>query len=405
MKFADISVLGHGRLARSDIGMDAGTVRGWSKRFGELANRVGPCFARHDLRSQATGYLRGLLGSVERKNSWQLSEHLGREKPYGIQRLLGRARWDADEVRDALLRYAFEHLIGPGAPRGVDLNDTGFLKKGDKSVGVQRQYSGTAGRIENCQIGVFLALSTSRGRALVDRALYLPESWCSDESRCKEAGVPEDTTFATKPQLAMKMLDRAFDAGLEPDFVLADEVYGNDSKFRRFLEICGQPFVVAVKSDQRLWSGFRQRRVDDLAAEVPAGAWICMSIGDGAKGPRVYDWAAARCGAPTETGLIRWLLIRRNIDTGEHAYYLCAAPKRTTARALAIAAGRRWAIEVCFETAKQETGLDEYEVRSWDGWHRHITLSMLALAFLTVVRSTAASRKQSRSKSAATSFR
>ena len=385
--------------------MDAGTVRGWSKRFGDLANRVGPCFARHDLRSQATGYLRGLLGSVERKNSWQLSEHLGREKPYGLQRLLGRANWDADDVRGELLRYASEHLVSPGDAGVLIVDETGFLKKGAKSVGVQRQYSGTAGRIENCQIGVFLALSTSRGRALVDRALYLPESWCSDASRCRESGVPEDTTFATKPQLAMKMLGGAFDAGLQPDFVLADEVYGNDGKFRRFLENRGRPFVVAVKCGQYLWEGFRQRRVDDIAAEVPADAWIRMSVGDGAKGPRVYDWAAARYGVPTEKGLIRWLLIRRNIETGEQAYYLCAAPKRTTAKDLAIAAGRRWAIEVCFETAKQETGLDEYEVRSWDGWHRHMTLSMLALAFLTVVRSTAASRKQSRSKSAANSFR
>ena len=350
-------------------------------------------------------YLRGLLGSVERKNSWQLSEHLGREKPYGIQRLLGRASWDADKVRDELLRYASENLIGPGDPGVLIVDETGFLKKGDKSVGVQRQYSGTAGRIENCQIGVFLALSTSRGRALVDRALYLPESWCSDASRCQEAGVPEDAAFATKPRLAMKMLDRALEAGLQPEFVLADEVYGNDSKFRRFLENRGRPFVVAVKCGQYLWAGFQQRRMDDIAAEVSVDAWARMSVGDGAKGPRVYDWAAARYGAPTEKGLIRWLLIRRNIETQERAYYLCTAPKRTTARDLAIAAGRRWAIEVCFETAKQETGLDEYEVRSWDGWHRHITLSMLALAFLTVVRSTAASQKQSHSKSAATSFR
>lgn len=202
--------------------MDAGTVRSWSKRFDELGNRIGPCFARHDLRSQATGYLRGLLGSVERKNSWQLSEHLGREKPYGIQRLLGRASWDADEVRDELISYSAEHLVGPGDAGVLIVDETGFLKKGDKSVGVQRQYSGTAGRIENCQIGVFLALSTSRGRALVDRALYLPESWCTDASRCEEAGVPADTAFATKPQLAMKMLTRAFAARLKPEFVLAE---------------------------------------------------------------------------------------------------------------------------------------------------------------------------------------
>jgi len=312
------------------------------------------------------------------------------------------AHEDVDHPRE---RFGIEvHQLYQGIDALI-VDETGFLKKGDKSVGVQRQYSGTAGRIENCQIGVFLALSTLRGRALVDRALYLPESWCSDASRCQEAGVPEDAAFATKPQLAMKMLDRALEAGLQPEFVLADEVYGNDSKFRRFLENRGRPFVVAVKCGQYLWAGFQQRRMDDIAAEVPVNAWTRMSVGDGAKGPRVYDWAAARYGAPTEKGLIRWLLIRRNIETQERAYYLCTAPKRTTARDLAIAAGRRWAIEVCFETAKQETGLDEYEVRSWDGWHRHITLSMLAMAFLTVVRSTAASRTQSRSKSAATSFR
>ncbi|HOW73269.1 MAG TPA: IS701 family transposase [Phycisphaerae bacterium] len=385
--------------------MDAGTVRGWSKRFDELVDRVGPCFGRHDLRSQASGYLRGLLGSVERKNSWQLSEHLGRDKPYGIQRLLGRASWDADQVRDELIRYAADHLVSPGDRGVLIIDETGFLKKGTKSVGVQRQYSGTAGRIENCQIGVFLALSTSRGRALVDRALYLPKAWCSDAPRREEAGVPEGMTFATKPQLAVKMLDHAFAAGLRPEFVLADEVYGNDRNFRRFLENRKQPFVVAVKSSQYLWAGFRQRRVDKIAADMPADAWFRMSVGEGAKGPRVYDWAAAKYGFATEKGLIRWLLIRRNIGTGERAYYLCAALKRTTAKDLVTAAGQRWAIEVCFETAKQETGLDEYEVRSWDGWHRHITLSMFALAFLTVVRSAATSPKRPRSKSAVTSSR
>ena len=280
------------------------------------------------------------------------------------------------------------------------VNENGFLKKDDKSVGVQRQYSGTAGRIENCQIGVFLALATSRGRALVDRALYLPASWCGDASRCRAADVPRLVTFATKPQLTMTMLNRAFGAGLKPEFVLTDEVYGNDRKFRRFLENLGQPFVVAVSSQQRLWMNLTQHRVDDIASDGPADAWFRMSVGDGAKGPRVYDWTAAKYGAPTETGLIRWLLIRRNVETGEQAYYLCAARRRTTAKDLAIAAGKRWAIEVCFETAKQETGLDEYEVRSWIGWHRHITLSMFALAFLTVVRAAATVPARSRSSRA-----
>ncbi len=339
---------------------------------------------------------------MERKNSGQLSEHLGREKPYGLQRLLGRASWDADQVRDELIRYAADHLVGPGDRGVLIVDETGFLKKGEKSVGVQRQYSGMAGRIENCQIGVFLALSTSRGRALVDRALYLPASWCSDGPRCRRAGIPEDVTFATKPQLATKMLDHAFTAGLKPEFVLADEVYGNDSRFRRFLENRKQPFVVAVKSDQFLRASLRQRRVDQLAAEAPLDAWFRVSVGEGAKGPRVYDWLAARYGVATEKGHLRWLLVRRNIETGEQAYYLCVASRRTTARDLGVAAGRRWAIEVCFETAKQETGLDEYEVRSWAGWHRHITLSMLALAFLAVVRSAADSQERPRLKSATT---
>ena len=369
--------------------MDAQAVRGWSKRFDALTEEIGPCFRRQDLRAQATGYLRGLLGRVERKNSWQLAEHLGRAKPYGIQRLLGRARWDADGLRNELIRYASQHLIGPDDPGVLIVDETGFLKEGDKSAGVQRQYSGTAGRIENCQIGVFLALATARGRALIDRALYLPESWCADESRCREAGVPKTIQFATKPQLAIKMLRHAFGASLKPAYVLADEVYGSDSKFRRFLEQRGQPFVVAVSCRQSLWMNLAQQRVDEIAADIPSQSWFRMSIAEGAKGPRVYDWAAAKWGVRTEAGLTRWLLIRRNIQTQELAYYFCAACADATARDLAIAAGQRWAIEVCFEAAKQETGLDEYEVRSWDGWHRHITLSMLALAFLSVIRAAA----------------
>jgi SRSO17 transposase len=369
--------------------MDVQAVRGWSKRFDALAEEIGPCFRRQDLRAQATGYLRGLLGRVERKNSWQLAEHLGREKPYGIQRLLGRACWDADGLRNELIRYASQHLIGPGDRGVLIVDETGFLKKGEKSAGVQRQYSGTAGRIENCQIGVFLALATARGRALIDRALYLPESWCADESRCREAGVPETVQFATKPQLAIKMLRNAFDAGLKPAYVLADEVYGSDGKFRRFLEQRGQPFVVAVSSRQSLWMNLAQQRVDEIAADISSQSWFRLSIAEGAKGPRVYDWVAAKWGVRTEAGLTRWLLIRRNIQTQELAYYFCAACADATARDLAIAAGQRWAIEVCFEAAKQETGLDEYEVRSWDGWHRHITLSMLALAFLSVIRAAA----------------
>jgi len=382
------------------MGMDAATVARWEERFEQLTDAIGPCFKRQDLRRQALGYLQGLLGRVERKNSWQLSEYLGRAGPYGLQRLLGRASWDADRSREVLLAYARRQLLSEDEPGVLVIDETGFLKKGTKSVGVQRQYSGTAGRIENCQLGVFLALVGSRGRALVDRELYLPESWCRDRARCDEAGVPKDVTFATKPQLALKMLKRAFEAGCQPAFVLADEVYGNDSQFRRFLESGAQPYVLAVSCQQRLWVELRQKRVDELARTTPAQAWRRWSVGDGAKGPRVYDWAAAQFGVPTEGGLIRWLLIRRNAtDPDDLAYYLCLAPQGTSANDLAYAAGRRWAIETCFECAKQEVGLDEYEVRSWVGWYRHVTLSMLALAFLAAVRAEAnRPRRGSRSK-------
>jgi len=382
------------------MGMDAATVARWEERFEQLTDAIGPCFKRQDLRRQAIGYLQGLLGRVERKNSWQLSEYLGRAGPYGLQRLLGRASWDADRSRDVLLAYARRHLLSDDESGVLVIDETGFLKKGRKSAGVQRQYSGTAGRIENCQIGVFLALVGSRGRALVDRELYLPESWCRDRARCAAAGVPEDVTFATKPQLALKMLQRAFAAGCQPAFVLADEVYGNDSKFRRFLESRAQSYVLAVSCQQRLWVEFRQERVDEIARATPAQAWQRLSIGDGAKGPRVYDWAASRFGRPTAGGLVHWLLIRRSVtDPDDRAYYLGLTPKGTTADDLAYAAGRRWAIETCFECAKQEAGLDEYEVRSWVGWYRHVTLSLLALAFLAAVRAAANQpRRGARSK-------
>jgi SRSO17 transposase len=331
--------------------------------------------------------VRGLLGPVQRKNSWQVAEHVGNATPHGLQRLLGRATWDADTVRDEVTGYAAAHLLGEGEAGVLIVDETGFLKKGVKSVGVQRQYSGTAGRIENCQVGVFLALCGSRGRALIDRALYLPRSWCDDAERLREAGVPTSVHFATKPQLAGEMIGRVLDAGLRPRWVLADQVYGSDSKTRRFLESRGQPYVLAVSSQQRLWVDLQQQRVDRIAEQLPKDHWFPLSIAEGAKGPRVYDWAAGQFGVPTEKGLRRWVLIRRHVDDpSDRAYYLCASAPHATAQDLAIAAGQRWSIETCFETAKQEVGLDDYEVRSWIGWHRHVTLSMLALAFLAAVR-------------------
>lgn len=373
--------------------MDAARVQQWSDRLEELGERIGGCFSRCDLRARAQAYLSGLLGRVERKNSWQLAEQAGAATPHGFQRLLGRARWDADALRDEVRRYAAEHLLAEGEAGVLIVDETGFVKKGEKSAGVQRQYSGTAGRIENCQVGVFLALVGSRGRALIDRQLYLPKGWCDDADRLREAGVPDDRTFATKPQLARQMMGRALDQGLHPKWVLGDEVYGSDSKTRRFLESRGQPYVMAVSSQQRLWVNFAQRRVDAIADELADDRWHRISIAEGSKGPRVYDWAAGSFGVPIEHErgeLHRWLLVRRSVvDPDDRAYYLCAAPPDASGHDLAIAAGQRWAIETCFQTAKQEAGLDEYEVRSWVGWHRHITLSMLALAFLAAIRAKA----------------
>ncbi len=370
--------------------MDATELERWSNRLDAVGERVGCCFSRSESGHRASSYLRGLLGPVRRKNSWQLAEHVGAATPHGFQRLLSRACWDAEALRDEVRRYAVEHLLAEGETGVWILDETGFLKKGDKSVGVQRQYLGTAGRIENCQIGVFLALVGSRGRALIDRELYLPQSWCDDADRLGEAGVPAKVTFATKPQLAQYMIGRALDADLRPRWVLGDEMYGSDRKTRRFLESRGQPYVLAVSAQQRLRVGFEQQRVDRIVEGLTEKDWFRMSIAEGANGPRVYDWAAGSFGVPIkhERGeLRRWLLIRRSVtDPNDRAYHLCAAPPDIAAPDLAIAAGQRWAIETCLQTAKREAGLDEYEVRSWVGWYRHVTLSMLALAFLAAVR-------------------
>ena len=356
--------------------------------FEDLWHCVGSCFPRKDTRSQARRYACGLLGCMERKNAWQMAEYLGNKSPYAVQNLIGRSNWNADAVRDEILRYTHTHLLGTDEKGVLIVDETGFLKKGEKSVGVQRQYSGTAGRIENCQIGVFLALSSSKGRALLDRELYIPKGWIEDRTRCQEAGIPDDVTFCTKQRLAQRMLSHALESGYSPAWVLADEIYGSDSKFRSFLKERGQPYVLAVSSQQRLWTiGFKQRRVDAIAKDIASDNWFRASAGAGMKGPRLYDWTAGRFGIPAKDGLEHWLLIRRCISKPEEmAYYLCLAPSGTTAQDLVTAAGQRWSIECCFEAAKQETGLDEYEVRSWQGWYHHITLSMLALVFLSVIR-------------------
>lgn len=357
----------------------------WAARFDELADRLAPRFGRKDLRRRAEGYLKGLLGRVERKNSWQLAEAVGDATPHGLQRLLGRARWDADAVRDDLRTYVVERL---GEPDGVLIVDeTGFLKKGAKSAGVARQYSGTAGRIENSQIGVFLAYRSGRGSAFLDRALYLPKTWAEDRPRRHTAGIPDAVAFATKPELARAMLRRALKAGVPARWVTADEVYGGDYKFRHLVEESGLDYVVAVTAAQRLSLGGSYGRADALADKLPAKTWRRLSCGAGSKGQRLYDWAFVEFPFQSDERAIKGLLVRRSIaEPSERAYYLCRFRRGTTLPELVRVAGCRWAIEVAFEQAKQEVGLDDYEVRSWDGWHRHITWALFAHAFLEAVR-------------------
>ncbi len=296
--------------------------------------------------------------------------------------------WESDQVRDQLQIYVREMM---GDQRGVYiLDETGFLKKGKKSVGVQRQYSGTAGRVENCQIGVFLAYATQTGQTLVDRELYLPKSWTQDRQRCREADVPEEVTFATKPQLAARMLWRALDAGLCAKWVTGDCVYGSHRPLRAGLEERSQAYALCVKCSESVDVQGERKRVDRIAADLGADQWQRLSAGSGSKGPRLFDWACVELDKPEQEGWQRCLVVRRSLVEGEKpadlAYVLVFAPCGTTLQEMVAPIGTRWTVEQCFEEGKGEVGLDEYEVRSWHGWFRHITLSMLAHAFLMVLR-------------------
>ena len=370
----------------------------WAAGLKQLAERIGRHFARSEPRRRVADYLRGLISLIERKNGWQLAEEAGDQTPYGVQHLLGRAEWDAGEVRDDLRSYVIEHLGDEQAVLVVD--ETGFLKKGDKSAGVQRQYSGTAGRIENCQIGVFLAYASPKGRTFIDRELYLPEQWARDQVRRREAGVPEAVRFATKPELARRMIGRAVDAGVPVAWVTADEVYGRDHRLRLSLEEHGLSYVLAVSTQQYVWRGFQQQRVKTVAAQIPDSAWRKLSAGAGAKGERLYEWALVDVTSFMIAPYRRWLLARRNLtDAAKQAYYIVYALETATLQDLVRVAGTRWAIEESFQSAKGEVGLDQYEVRSWHGWYRHITLALLAHAYLTVTRAVAAQRETAKKKS------
>jgi SRSO17 transposase len=372
----------------------------WAGGLNALVEQIAPRFRRIEVRRRVRAYLQGLLAPVERKNGWQLAEHAGDRTPDAVQDFLARMRWDADQVRDDLRGYVIAQLGDADAV--LVLDETGFVKKGNKSVGVQRQYSGTAGRIENCQIGVFLGYAGRHGHALIDRALYLPEVWANDPARRSAARVPENTAFATKPRLGRQMLERAFAAEVPCRWVTGDSVYGADYALRRCIEKSGRGYVLAVTSRQRL--GFKT--VADWLEDVPGNGWQRLSAGDGAKGPRLYDWAYLPCEwLETASGWRKGLLIRRKLAQAEaFTFYLTLSPDTVALSDLVRVAGTRWTIEACFEAAKGEVGLDQYEVRSWTGWHRHITLAMLAHAYLAVLRRVAGGEKRrtrSHSRSAA----
>ena len=374
--------------------VDRKTVRSWTEELDALDERIAPLFSRSEVRRRARDYLRGLLSAAERKNSWQLAEVAGNTTPYGIQHLLGRANWDADLVRDDLRGYVREHLGEEGAILIVD--ETGFIKKGKGSAGVKRQYTGTTGKTENCQVGVFLSYASDLGQAFIDRELYLPEEWAHDEHRRKRTGVPEEIEMRTKPELAREMLERALDAGVKAAWVVADSVYGDTRRLGMFLEEKEQPYVLALSGKAHVWAGFYQHRVSavleflrqgDSALEEARGGWRRLSAGDGSKGPRLYDWLRHPLNPPMQEGFERWLLVRRSIeDPDELTAYTVFAPEGITLDELAKVAGMRWRVEIGFEEAKGEVGLSHYEVRSWRGWYRHITLALFAHAFLAAIR-------------------
>jgi len=367
----------------------------------ELSARIAPRFGRAEVRKRVGRYLWGLLASVERKNGWQLAEELGEANAHGVQRLLAEADWNEEAVRDDLRAYVIEHLGEAGGILAID--ETGFVKKGKKSAGVARQYSGTAGRRENSQIGVFLLYASTKGYAFIDRALYLPQEWTADRVRCREAGIPDEVGFATKGGLAQQMLARAFAAGVPADWVVGDTIYGYD-ELRLWLEEQQKNYVLAVPESHLVWVQGRQQPVGLLAALLPQEAWVVLSAGEGSKGSRLYEWAWLQLPDETERTpqRARWVLIRRSLsDRSERAYYRVCGPATTTLAEVVRVTGSRWHIEEGYEQAKGEVGLDQYEVRTWRAWYRYVTLALLAYAALVVMRGQA--RAQEKKAESATS--
>jgi SRSO17 transposase len=367
-------------VARARVG-----PAGWTAGVDELLERIAGRFGRVELRRRVRGFLLGLLADLPRKNCWTIAEHAGDATPDGMQHLLARAVWDTDGVRDDLREYVVDHLADPSAVLVID--ETGDVKKGTHTVGVQRQYTGTAGRIENSQVAVYLTYAARRGHALLDRELYLPRSWTDDPARCAAAGVPAGVGFATKPALAGAMLTRALDAGVPAGWVTGDEVYGADPDLRTELEGRRIGYVLAIAGNRRLPTAAGPIRADALTAALPRWAWQRLSAGPGAKGQRYYDWACLDLPAPDRSpgAGCWWLLIRRSRRTGELAFYRCYHPTPVRLIELVAVAGRRWTVEECFQGGKGLAGLDEHQLRRWLPWRRWTLLAMLAHALLVVL--------------------
>jgi SRSO17 transposase len=362
----------------------------WQAGFDEVLDRIASRFSRCETLRNAGALMLGLVSELGRKNCWTLAERSGHTSPDRLQHLLSRAKWDTGGVRDDLRDYVVDAFGDPGAILVVD--ETGDVKKGTHTVGVQRQYSGTAGRVENAQVAVYLAYAAPSGHTLVDRRLYLPQSWCEDQIRRQGAGVPDDVEFVTKPALATEMITAALDGGVPAGWAAGDEVYGAGPELRHTLQQRGIGYVLGIGSNRTVITGAGAERVDTLAASLPRRAWQKRSAGTGTRGERWYSWALVGISNDNDdaTGQ-HHLLVRRNDKTGELAYYRCYSPKPVTLREYVRVAGWRWKVEESFQTGKELTGLDEHQVRRWTSWHRWVTLAMLAHAFLAV--STAAQRR------------
>ncbi len=383
---------------------DAGQVSKWDEQLEQLLLEMGDVFGRADLRRRAQACVRGLLGPVSRKNGWQLAEYAGWEHPWLQQHLLDRARWDENELRDRVRHYVLDSLAG-GAGSVLVVDETGIAKKGHASAGVAPQYSGALGGVFPCQVGVVAAWATDRGQALIDRELYLPHAWTDDRARCRRAHVPDQVSFASKPALAKKIIDRILPDCPAGTWAAADEVYGRDSAFRAFLEQRQMPYVVTVPSSQTVLPRPGWRRIDHLAEQAQETEWTLLPAGPSTQGSRWWQWwiqpildpeEPIGSGEPDGTWWRRWMIARRRPDQpGECDYYLAWGPADTPHEQLAYVAGARWRVEDAIKLAKHECGLADYEVRSWHGWYRHTTLAMLAAAFLAVQAATATDTAES----------